>query len=42
MEKVLFRDFEIIELIGEGSFGKVFKATKKGSGKIYAMKAMKK
>ena len=29
-------------MIGEGSFGKVFRVKKKTSGAIYAMKSMKK
>jgi len=39
---VVFSDFEILEMIGEGSFGKVFRVKKKSSGVIYAMKSMKK
>ena len=39
---VFFRDFKIIEVLGEGSFGKVFKVQKIDSGKMYAMKSMKK
>lgn len=37
-----FKDFEILEMIGEGSFGRVFKVKKRDSGQILAMKAMKK
>ena len=37
-----FRDFEIIKVLGEGSFGKVFKVRKRDSGKVYAMKSMSK
>lgn len=39
---VKFADFEVIELIGEGSFGKVFRVKKRDTGKYYAMKTMKK
>jgi serine/threonine protein kinase len=39
---VKFADFEVIELIGEGSFGKVFRVKKRDTGKKYAMKSMKK
>ena len=37
-----FKSFEIIELLGHGAFGKVFKSKLKSSGKIYAMKVLKK
>ena len=40
--KPQFRDFDIIELIGEGSFGRVFKVKHRDSGLIMAMKVMKK
>jgi len=39
---VTFSDFEILELIGEGSFGRVFKAKKKDNGQILALKVMRK
>jgi len=39
---VKFSDFDVIELIGEGSFGKVFRVIKRDTGKTYAMKSMKK
>ena len=41
-DKVQFKDFEIIEAIGEGSFGRVFKGKKKDDGQIFALKVMKK
>ena len=41
-ERVYFRDFEVIELIGEGSFGKVFKVRQINTDIVYAMKAMRK
>lgn len=37
-----FADFEVIELLGEGSFGRVYRVCKKDSGKMYALKSMKK
>ena len=37
-----FRHFDILEMIGEGSFGRVFKVKHKDSGVVMAMKAMKK
>ena len=39
---VNFQDFEILDLIGEGSFGKVYKCKKKDNGQILALKVMKK
>ena len=35
-------DFEIKSVIGKGSFGKVFLVEKRNTGKIYAMKSLKK
>ena len=35
-------DFEILKLVGQGAFGKVFQVKKRDSGNIYAMKVMKK
>jgi serine/threonine protein kinase len=35
-------DFELLFLVGKGAFGKVWKVKKKDSGKIYAMKVLKK
>ena len=37
-----FSDFEILELIGEGSFGRVYKCKKKDNGQVLALKVMKK
>jgi hypothetical protein len=31
-------DFELLHVIGKGSFGEVFQVKKKSNGKIYAMK----
>jgi hypothetical protein len=39
---VQLSDFEILECVGEGSFGKVFKVRNKNNLKVFAMKAMKK
>ena len=39
---VKFADFEIIELIGEGSFGRVYKCKKRDNGQLLALKVMKK
>jgi serine/threonine protein kinase len=41
-KKISKDDFEILHLIGEGSFGKVFQVRKKDTGQIYAMKVLKK
>lgn len=35
-------DFQIIKVIGRGSFGKVYLVQKKDEGNIYAMKCLKK
>lgn len=37
-----FKNFDVLELLGQGTFGKVFKVKKKGADKIYAMKVLKK
>lgn len=37
-----FKDFEILKVIGEGSFGRVYKGKKKDTGEIIALKVMKK
>ncbi len=39
---ISIKDFEILAVIGRGAFGKVFQVRKKDSGKIYAMKTMRK
>jgi ribosomal protein S6 kinase beta len=41
-EEVGLDDFEILKLVGQGAFGKVFQVKKKGSNEIYAMKVMRK
>ncbi|KAL5991345.1 hypothetical protein ACLOJK_012252 [Asimina triloba] len=35
-------DFEVMKIIGQGAFGKVFQVRKKGTSDIYAMKVMRK
>jgi serine/threonine protein kinase len=37
-----FKSFDIIELLGHGAFGKVFKCQLKSNKNIYAMKVLKK
>ena len=39
---ISIEDFQIIKVIGRGSFGKVYLVQKKDDNKIYAMKALKK
>lgn len=41
-EEVGLDDFEILKLVGQGAFGKVFQVKKKGSNEIYAMKVVRK
>jgi len=41
-EKVTKEDFELLNVIGKGSFGKVMQVRKKDNGKIYAMKVLRK
>ena len=40
--KINFNSFEILELIGSGSFGKVYKVKQKNTNNIYAMKVLNK
>ena len=35
-------DFELLKLVGAGGFGKVYQVRKKSSGRIMALKAMRK
>jgi serum/glucocorticoid-regulated kinase 2 len=41
-EKVKMEDFELLKVLGRGSFGKVMQVKKKSDGKVYAMKILKK
>eukprot|EP00878_Enallax_costatus_P016535 GHUV01017348.1.p1 GENE.GHUV01017348.1~~GHUV01017348.1.p1 ORF type:complete len:478 (+),score=209.34 GHUV01017348.1:238-1671(+) len=36
------QDFEILKVVGQGAFGKVFQVRARSTGKIYAMKVMRK
>jgi len=40
--KITKDDFELLTVIGKGSFGKVMQVRKKDDGKIYAMKVLRK
>jgi len=42
VEKVGIDDFELMSVIGKGSFGRVIQVRKKDTGKIYAMKVLNK
>jgi ribosomal protein S6 kinase beta len=35
-------DFEVLKLVGQGAFGKVYQVRQKGTSEIYAMKVMRK
>ncbi|CAL5223372.1 g5877 [Coccomyxa viridis] len=35
-------DFELLRVVGQGAFGKVFQVRRKGTGQVYAMKVMRK
>jgi serine/threonine protein kinase len=37
-----FKSFDVLEILGNGAFGKVFKCKKKGENTEYAMKILKK
>lgn len=41
-KKVTIDDFDLLKVLGRGAFGKVIQVRKKDSGKIYAMKVLKK
>ncbi|XP_058075405.1 serine/threonine-protein kinase AtPK2/AtPK19-like isoform X2 [Magnolia sinica] len=41
-QAVGLEDFEVMKLVGQGAFGKVFQVRKKGTSEIYAMKVMRK
>lgn len=38
----MFKDFDILDVIGQGSFGIVYRCKKRDSGQILALKVMKK
>jgi len=42
VKKVSVEDFDLLNLVGKGSFGKVMQVKKKDTGKIYAMKVLDK
>ena len=42
LEKLGPQNFELLRVVGQGSFGKVFQVRKKGTSEIYAMKVMRK
>ena len=35
-------DFQLLKVVGRGSFGKVYMAKKKDNGRVYAVKTLKK
>ena len=37
-----FKDFEIVETLGQGTFGRVFKVVKRSDGRVFAMKVLRK
>lgn len=41
-QKVTIDDFDLLKVLGRGAFGKVMQVRKKDTGKIYAMKVLKK
>lgn len=41
-KQLCVEDFDLLKVIGKGSFGKVMQVRKKDSGKIYALKAIRK
>ncbi|KAF7144097.1 hypothetical protein RHSIM_Rhsim05G0231800 [Rhododendron simsii] len=41
-QNVGLEDFEVLKLVGQGAFGKVFQVRKRGTAEIYAMKVMRK
>ncbi|GAB4856225.1 Serine/threonine-protein kinase AtPK2/AtPK19 [Ancistrocladus abbreviatus] len=42
VEKVGLEEFEVMKVVGQGAFGKVFQVKKKGTSEIFAMKVMRK
>ncbi|PVI04549.1 serine/threonine protein kinase-like protein, partial [Periconia macrospinosa] len=41
-ERLTFEDFELLKVVGKGSFGKVFQVKKKDTDRIYALKSIRK
>lgn len=41
-EKITIKDFDLLKVVGKGSFGKVMQVRKKDNGRIYAMKVLNK
>ena len=41
-QSIGLEDFEVMKVVGQGAFGKVFQVKKKGTSEIYAMKVMRK
>jgi len=41
-DRVSIKDFDLLNVVGKGSFGKVMQVRKKDNGKIYAMKVLNK
>ncbi|KAK7287087.1 hypothetical protein RIF29_00119 [Crotalaria pallida] len=42
IQRVSIEDFEILKVVGQGAFAKVYQVRKKGTSEIYAMKVMRK
>ena len=42
MRKLGLTDFELLRVVGQGAFGKVFQVRRKDTGAVYAMKVLKK
>ncbi|KAL2509793.1 Serine/threonine-protein kinase AtPK2/AtPK19 [Forsythia ovata] len=42
VKAVGLEDFEVLKVVGQGAFGKVYQVRKKGTSEIYAMKVMRK
>ena len=41
-DRISIKDFDLLNVVGKGSFGKVMQVRKKDNGKIYAMKVLNK
>lgn len=42
VQSVGLEDFDVMKVVGQGAFGKVFQVRKKGTSEVYAMKVMRK